>query len=298
MNADGPMSRAAQVEPASSAPEWSAGKSSSVRSALWTEQQMDEPVRFELEVGEVCLLTTHSPGSEGINEDAVAVGMLGPDAAVLAIADGMGGRPSGASASALALGAVMEALDEVDTADPEASRTAVLNGFERANRSVKALGVGAATTLAVIEVRGRTVRPYHVGDSQIVVVGQRGRIKYESVPHSPVGYGVEAGLLNPDEALLHEDRHIVSNMVGTDEMRIEVGPLFELAARDTVLLASDGVTDNLLVEEIVQRIRKGPLERCTRELVGEIRGRMTEPVDGTPSKPDDLSCVLFRPRRA
>ncbi len=48
--------------------------------------------------------------------------------------------------------------------------------------------------------------------------------------------------------LLSEVRtcHIVSNVVGVD-----VGSALELAARDTLLIASDGLVDNLKTEEIV-----------------------------------------------
>ena len=102
-------------------------------------------------------------------------------------------------------------------------RDAILNGFEDANGAVQALGIGAATTLAVVEVKENIVRPYHVGDSMILVVGQRGKIKLQSVPHSPVGYGVESGLLDEKEAMYHEERHLVSNVVGSPDMRIESG---------------------------------------------------------------------------
>ena len=52
---------------------------------------------------------------------------------------------------------------------------------------MRGLGAGSATTLAVAEVVGQTVRTYHVGDSPIWVFGQRGRLKLQTVPHSPVG---------------------------------------------------------------------------------------------------------------
>jgi serine/threonine protein phosphatase PrpC len=174
-------------------------------------------------------------------------------------------------------------------------REGILNGFELANRAVSALPGGAATTLAVAEIEGRQVRSYHVGDSMILVVGQRGKTKLQTVSHSPVGYAVEAGVLGQDEAMHHEERHLVSNMVGTAEMRIEIGPILELRPRDTLLLASDGLFDNLRMDEIVGLIRKGPLDRVARALIDQCRRRMLEPASGLPSKPDDLTFVAFRP---
>jgi serine/threonine protein phosphatase PrpC len=266
-------------------------------STLWVDRTMARSERVEIEPGSALVQTVRCPGREGANEDAAAVVTVGERAAVLAVADGMGGAPAGATASALALRSLIESLDGTDGGNPNLLRAAVLDGFERANASVLALGVGAATTLSVVEIRGRTMRPYHVGDSQILVIGKRGRLKYESLPHSPVGYGVEAGLIDSDEAMHHEERHVVSNMVGTAEMRIEVGAPLELAPLDTVALVSDGVADNLHVDEIVESVRKGPLRRGMKSLVERTLARMTGGADGRPSKPDDLACILFRPRR-
>ena len=96
-----------------------------------------------------------------------------------------------------------------------------------------------------------------MGDSSIFVTGQRGKVKLESVPHSPVGYGVEAGLLDAGEAMYHAEPHVVSNVLGSDDMRIEVGSTLDLAPRDTLIIASDGLTDNLHLHEAVETVRSG-----------------------------------------
>jgi len=133
-----------------------------------------------------------------------------------------------------------------------------------------------------------------VGDSDILLFGQRGRVHHQSVSHGPTGFAVEAGVLEPDAAVMHGERHLVSNMVGSRDMRIELGPTLTLAARDTLLLASDGLTDNLYVEEIVGLARRGPLARAAGTLFERAGERMRNPEPGQPSKPDDLSLVLFR----
>jgi len=170
-----------------------------------------------------------------------------------------------------------------------------MNGIERANEAVLELGVGAGTTLAAVEVQDGTVRPYHVGDSTILLVGQRGKLKLQTIAHSPVGFAVEAGVLDESEAMHHEDRHFVSNMLGVADMRIEVGSARRLARRDTLLVASDGLSDNLHKDEIVERIRTGPLAVVAERLVRDARRRMEAPIEGEPSKPDDLTFVAFRP---
>ena len=165
---------------------------------------------------------------------------------------------------------------------------------EKANQAVLDLGVGAATTLAVVEIQASQIRPYHVGDSEILVVGQRGKVKLHIVPHSPVGYAVESGMLDKDAAMYHADRHLVSNLIGTNDMHIQVGAPLELSRYDTVLLASDGLADNLHLEEIVALVRKGPLEKAAESLSRKAIDRMCNASEGKPSKPDDLTFILYR----
>jgi len=243
--------------------------------------------------GRAAVFTARSPEKETDNEDAATLIRAGDDGGVLVIADGVGGQPAGAMAAALAVEAMNEAVATM-LADGGTLRDAILNGFEQANQSISAIGVGAATTLTVVEVNRDHIRPYHVGDSMILLVGQRGRIKLQTISHSPIGYAVESGLLEEREAMHHEDRHLVSNMVGSAEMRIEIGGLYAMQPRDTLLLASDGLFDNLHTEEIIEFIRKGPLERVTRQLSAACRERMERHRGGQPSKPDDLTFIAYR----
>jgi serine/threonine protein phosphatase PrpC len=149
--------------------------------------------------------------------------------------------------------------------------------------------------LAVVEIGKAFVRSYHVGDSFVLVAGQRGRIKLQTIAHSPVGYAVEAGMLDEQEAMHHEERHVISNAVGSSDMRIELGAPLALAPRDTLLVASDGLSDNLHMEEIVAAIRTGPLLTVSRTLAERALARMRGEGGSEPSKPDDLTFMLFRP---
>jgi len=242
--------------------------------------------------GSAAVISTRSPDGAESNEDAAAIIPLGDHSGILAIADGVGGHASGAEAARLALQAIERSVR--GRAPEDELRTSILNGFEMANETVRALGVGAATTLAVVSIDGHWIRSYHAGDTGIIVTGQRGKIRTRTVDHSPTGYGVEAGLLNEHEAIRHEERHIVSNIVGTEDMRIEIGPSVQLAARDTVLMASDGLFDNLMFDDIVDRIRTGPMPHRVNELARTILRRMQSESTTRPSKPDDLTLVAFR----
>jgi serine/threonine protein phosphatase PrpC len=60
------------------------------------------------------------------------------------------------------------------------------------------------------------------------------------------------------------------------------------------MLATDGVLDNLYVDEIVELIRCGSLSKAADALAARARKRMYEPKLDRPSKPDDLTFILFR----
>lgn len=239
-----------------------------------------------------------APGRETPNEDAAAVFGFGGGSVLLVVADGMGGMPQGGRASALLVDAIEERLKS-RTPDAEGGlRADLLEAIDRANERIQALGVGAGSTLAAVEINDDSIRSCHVGDSMIMVVGQRGRMKLQTVSHSPVGYAVEAGMLSADDALHHDERNVVSNMVGFPNMRIEIGPTVQLAHHDTVLLASDGLFDNLYIEEIVEAIRRGSIEASMSRLIDQCQGRMTGRATGQPCKPDDLTFILLRRHRS
>ncbi|MHC4992103.1 MAG: PP2C family protein-serine/threonine phosphatase [Planctomycetota bacterium] len=253
---------------------------------------MPAPQIHRVDGGSVALWSARCPGKERPNEDAAAVINVGNGRSILAVADGLGGQPAGARAAALAVESLARCVAEHRT--DESLRPAIIDAFERANTKVTELGVGAATTLAVVEIDGTAARPYHAGDSMIVVAGQRSRMKLKTVSHSPVGYAVEAGLLDEHEAMHHEDRHLISNMLGCDHMHIEVGPTVRLRPRDTIILASDGLFDNLHVEEIVELARVGPLVEVADRISAAARRRMLSPEPGLPSKPDDVTFIIHR----
>lgn len=258
----------------------------------YTQSELKEPEFLNLGFGSAVIFSDKSPDKESANEDSVALFQLDNDTAVFLVADGLGSLPNADAASKLAIRAIQQSVEQV--ADTNSLREAILDGFEKANHQIQTKTPGSATTLVAIEYHNRTIRPYHVGDSMILVTGQRGKIKLQSVPHSPVGYAVESGMLDEDEAVHHEERHIVSNVVGSADMRIEIGPAIRLAAHDTLIISSDGLFDNLYVDEIVEVARKGNIQAAGKQLRQQARQRMLSPQKELPSHADDLSFILFR----
>lgn len=262
-------------------------------SKLFLDFDMREGEVVPLVAGTAVAFSARSPWREGTNEDAAAILPIEPGHVVLAVADGFGGQPGGDRASRMAIEALSKAVEQADPGE-SGMRGGILTGFERANEAIRAEGIGSASTLIAAEIRGPTVRSYNVGDSALLVVGQRGKLKHQTVVHSPVGYAVAAGMLDEKEAMHHEDRHFVSNMLGAADMSIEMGSTMLLSPRDTVVLGSDGLFDNLHTDEIVEIVRKGPLDEVAEKLVRRCQKRMHQPREGRPSKPDDLTFILFR----
>jgi serine/threonine protein phosphatase PrpC len=265
---------------------------------LFFRGQLRNPVLVPVAGGTAVVFTEPAPTrvEDEPNEDAVGVFGLGPEAAVLAVADGVGGHGRGDLGSRTALEALAEQLAEVDAEDLDL-RDPIMSAIEQANARLLAHNPSPATTLVVATILRGQLRCYTVGDSELMVVGQRGKLKLRTIPHSPIGYARESGLLDETSALLHDERHLLSNVIGMPGMHVAATTGMRLAPRDTVLLGSDGIFDNLYHDEIIEIVRAGEPLATAERLVDSLRKRMAagpsrEPE--IPSKPDDVAFVLFR----
>ena len=137
-----------------------------------------KPHRWRGDVGggTVCAYTCRAPDKQTENEDTVAIIPYGRDAVVLVVADGAGGLPAGKRASMAAATALSGVLRQAQSRTA-LLRNAILDGIDAANEAVRDLGNGAATTLTVVTVEATVARSYQIGDSEAVIVGQRGRIR-------------------------------------------------------------------------------------------------------------------------
>jgi len=254
---------------------------------------MDQPQLVDVAQGHVVAFLKTCPEKQEPNDDSAAIVQTRDGAIVLAVADGVGGAPLGYRASAIAIECLVESVTEAETAGD--LRPAILDGIEKANAEILDMGTGAATTISVVEVYQRKARGYQVGDSMALIVGGRGAIKWKSTSHSPVGYAIESGMLDEEDAMQHDQRHEVSNLAGSKNMHIEIGPAIQLAVRDTVLVASDGLQDNLHLSEIASLARIGRPSQRMDALIELSYKRMAHADPGAPGKPDDLAIVMLTP---
>jgi serine/threonine protein phosphatase PrpC len=258
------------------------------KAELVLQADFDQPHVFE-EKKSLIYFSKKSPFKDTCNEDAIGIFPVG-DGMVLVVADGAGGHPKGEEAAKRVLEQMDKHLKSRDT-KAESLRIPIINAIEQANKELLDEGIGARTTVTVCEVFNNKARGYQVGDSTLFICGLRGKIKYKSTSHSPVGYGIEAGLIDEHEALDHPDLHYISNLVGESGMKIEIGPEIELNPKDSVFLASDGLFDNFHPNQIVEIVRKGELAKISSELMNSIDEKIYKQDD---SKKDDISFILFK----
>ena len=235
----------------------------------------------------VAYSATSPTKKSGINEDGYSIISMPGPMLIAAVADGVGGHNFGARASRLALETLHASVQGAGGGD---IHTTILSSLETSNqRILQESGFGAATTFIGITLTDKQVQTYNVGDSGALVFGAQGKLKLQTLAHSPVADALRAGIIDEQTALKHTARNIVSNVLGTSTMHVTHGPSVKLSARDTLVIASDGLYDNFLVQEIVDIMRKGPLPEALRRLVETCQQRMQGQ-----GKADDLTVVALR----
>ena len=266
-------------------------KQNGSRSLAMINHASAEPVGADCGAGTIQMRSQPGP-QKHINEDCAAVFEVSNTRCVLAIADGVGGAPRGHDASRLAMEALSECLRDLEADEPLGPR--ITDAFELAHQRIMMLGIGAATTFIVAEIDQQTLRTYHTGDSGSLVCGQRGKLKHKTLMHCPSAYLELAGEITEQESLTHPQRHLVTNLLGIDDMTIDISRSIKLAPLDTVLLASDGVLDNANTADLINLIRIGPLPKVSQSLHLTMLQTMAGTHPPLPGKPDDLSFILYR----
>jgi PPM family protein phosphatase len=208
-------------------------------------------------------------GGRSNNEDCLAV--LDRDRvpiradAVLIIADGMGGRSNGEEASGIAVKiareTVMELLDPEGDQPLPPAEDILAAGMRRANSTVYDLSQenpdtpGMGTTCIAALVSEGILTLAHVGDSRAYLVREN-IIRPLTADHTYVADQVRAGNMTAEAAKKSRFRNVITRAIGiapTVQPDFETFPLLD---RDTVLLCTDGLSNTLDEEEMLEVIKK------------------------------------------
>jgi serine/threonine protein phosphatase PrpC len=195
---------------------------------------------------------THCGRVRESNEDAfIADGELG----LFAVADGLGGRPAGEVASAMAVAAVRDILVSTDRATRHPVGPVLTAAVAEANLRVFATAAqdpakeGMGTTFTGALARGTSIALAHVGDSRAYLLHGR-RLDRLTQDHNIQSDARWAALDGEQRAALEHVRFALTRAVGTDE-RVDVDVhTLEPQDGDVLLLCSDGLTAVLSEREI------------------------------------------------
>jgi len=226
------------------------------------------------------------------NEDryAVASFVLGaPDKTPVVfavLADGIGGHKAGEVAAELAVNHIMEVVAK---SDGRHTRRTIEEAISKASDAIAAHSAsdenfkGMGSTCAAAWIIGDKLYTAYVGDSRIYLI-RGGRIQQVTVDHTWVQEAIEKNLLTPEAAREHPNVHVIRRYLGspvppepdfrlklfnneTDE-HAETNQGTQVQPNDFLLLCSDGLTDLVWNDEILELVRTKPnLKEAAKSLI-------------------------------
>ncbi|SHI39435.1 protein phosphatase [Propionispora hippei DSM 15287] len=186
-----------------------------------------------------------------INEDSYAF----HPPYLFAVADGMGGHAAGEVASGLAIRALLEKVEAGYGKIP--LQNLMEDAISHANELIYQVSLskpeylGMGTTLTAVYVEADTVYWSHVGDSRLYLFQKDNMLQITS-DHSLVWELFLNGNITRDEMQTHPQRNMLTRAVGTSsDIKIDSG-VFQWKPGDHLLLCTDGLTNMLSEQDILQ----------------------------------------------
>lgn len=203
-----------------------------------------------------------------------------------AVADGMGGHEAGDVAS----GKIRDALLRLPETEPDRlvdNAIAALGGVNRellalagSNDSERTIG----STVVGLVIAGGQYRCFWAGDSRAYRV-RGGEIAQLSRDHSLVQSLVDAGMLEPAQAVDHPNASVITRAVGVaEELKIELAS-GDAQPGDRFLLASDGLTRVVDDQELATVLASNGPEEAADQLVETVLAR---------GAPDNVTLIIVK----
>ncbi|HEX5940961.1 MAG TPA: PP2C family serine/threonine-protein phosphatase [Anaerolineales bacterium] len=208
------------------------------------------------------------------------------------LADGIGGHRAGEVAAELAVNHLMQAVARSDgrhirqtIEDAVIEASDAIAAHAGSNENLKGMGSTCATAWIV----GDKLHTAYVGDSRIYLI-RSGRIQQLTVDHSWVQEAIDKGVLTPEAARQHPNVHVIRRYLGSPtppepdfrlklfndegDQHAENNQGLQILPNDILLLCSDGLTDLLWNDEILEVIRSKPnLKEASRALIEMANAR-------------------------
>lgn len=222
------------------------------------------------------------PGSRGrLNEDSYQIASFtisdNDDTPVLltVVADGIGGHKAGEVASKIAVETIISTVAESDISDPQ---WVLKSGLLEANHSITSEAAedderkGMGSTVACALIIDAALYIATLGDSRIYLIRDNS-IHQLNIDHTWVQEALDVGVINSEEARGHPRRHLIRSYLGSadpikPDLRLylannetleqaKANQGLPLLPKDLILLCSDGLSDMLADEEILEILQGG-----------------------------------------
>ncbi len=198
------------------------------------------------------------------NQDAYAVGEFSDEVVWSVVCDGMGGAAGGNIASALAVKVISDKINasyrdqmrdgSIKNMLDSALTAANIEVFDFAEAQPELRGMGTTVVCAI--VRDNQAYIAHAGDSRAYVINN-GSIRQITTDHSMVQDLLLRGQITPEEAEHHPNKNIITRAVGVDK-GIEIDfEQIDLDDKDTLLLCTDGLSNYVSNEEMLELMSDG-----------------------------------------
>lgn len=191
------------------------------------------------------------------NQDSYSIDLLDPrgNAALLIVADGMGGYEGGEVASRLAVDTVRSRVlaSIADWAERGTLGDGLVQAIDAANRAIlqaqigELANMGSTMTAALIWFDRIVVG--HIGDSKACLV-HAGQPALITSDHNVAGELFQSGHLTAEQAAVHPQRHVLTRALGIGEAITVERKDFTWQEGDTLLLLTDGLSNLVPIAEL------------------------------------------------
>jgi protein phosphatase len=205
------------------------------------------------------------------------------------VADGMGGEAGGATASRLAVDTVRQTYYSCSERDPQAC---LIQAFQAAHQVISKYAQehaglrGMGTTCSAIVIVGGSAHFAHIGDSRLYLVRDHS-ISQLTRDHTAVNRLIEEGVISPDEAGNHPQRHLLTSaLTAQGEGRADFSPApISLELNDLLILCTDGLWAQISDSELLSTVQNNTPTKACRELIEVARDR---------GGPDNITVQIIR----
>ncbi|MDD6716270.1 MAG: Stp1/IreP family PP2C-type Ser/Thr phosphatase [Firmicutes bacterium] len=204
------------------------------------------------------------------------------------VADGMGGHRAGDYASRFS---VQEMVKLVQKQESTSVREIIDLSLHTVNSRLHVISEtnkdmrGCGTTFVCATAKENLLYAANVGDSRLYIAGEE--LRQVTVDHSLVEEMILAGSLDEAGARRHPEKNVITRAVGVEDYLDIDFFTAELRRGELVLMCTDGLTNMLEDQDILQILRQGnTLEEKAAALVRAANGN-----GGT----DNISVLLVDP---